>query len=279
MIKALFMTTVLFFLTACASVERLALPEPALLSPKFGVAAESLQTSVNHSAWDSFLGKYLRQDAQGVNRVAYADVTEADHQRLRTYLSQLEQTDVNSLTRDQQLAFWINVYNAETVDVILQNYPVESIRDITDGGLSFGPWNRVVTTVNGQNLSLNDIEHRIIRPVFNEPRIHYALNCAAVGCPNLMGRAWRARTLEHDLEEAERAYINNPRGVSVGPNGTVTLSKIYIWFQEDFGATEAEVLQRLQQLAEPGLAEALSARSRVRRYVYDWALNDASSGQ
>ncbi len=275
MIKALVVTAMFFVLTACASVERLALPDPVLLAPNFNVAAQTARTSVDHAAWDRFLGTYLSQDAQGVNRVAYARVTEVDRQRLQSYLSRLAQTDVSALNRDQQLAFWINLYNAETVEVILENYPVASIRDITDRGFSFGPWDRVVTRVDGQDLSLNDIEHRIIRPVFNDPRIHYALNCAAVGCPNLMDRAWRAATLDQDLEAAERAYVNDARGVSVGSNGALTLSKIYIWFQEDFGASEAEVLARLQQVATPDLAQAIAARSRVSRYAYDWALNDA----
>jgi len=275
MTKALFLIALLFLLAACARIERLALPEPALLSSDFAIAEVDSKLSVDHSDWDRFLRTYVRQDAQGVIRVAYADVTPDDRRRLQTYLSQLAQTDVNALTRNQQLAFWINLYNAETVEVILENYPVASIREITDGGFSFGPWDRVVTTVGGRGLSLNDIEHRIIRPVFDEPRIHYALNCAAVGCPNLMTRAWRATTLERDLAAAEQAYVNDVRGVRISPNGALTLSKIYIWFQEDFGSNEAEVLERLRQVAEPDLATALADRVRVNRYAYDWALNDA----
>lgn len=261
-------------LSACASIERVALPQPMLLSPNFAAFEETSRTRVDHAAWDNFLREYVRQDVQGINRVAYEDVTGEDRARLQDYLTKLEQTDVKALTRDEQLAFWINVYNAETVEVILQNYPVASIRDVNDGFLSFGPWDRPVTTIGGWSLTLNDIEHRIIRPVFDEPRIHYALNCAAAGCPNLMDRAWRPATLERDLAEAERAYVNNFRGVSVEPNGSLTLSKIYIWFQEDFGANEAEVLRRLQGVAEPELASAIAAQSRVGRYQYDWSLND-----
>ncbi|WP_247738892.1 DUF547 domain-containing protein [Shimia sp. R9_2] len=264
----------LLLLGACASIERVALPKPTLLSPGFAVAEDATRARVDHAAWDGFLGTYVRQDVRGINRVAYGEVTDADRRKLQGYLADLEQTEVEALTREQQLAFWINLYNAETVEVILQNYPVTSIRDITDGALSFGPWDRPVTTVDGQELTLNDIEHRIIRPIFNEPRIHYALNCAAVGCPNLMNRAWRAATLERDLEAAERAYVNDDRGVHVDPNGALTLSKIYIWFQEDFGANEREVLDRLQKVADPERAAAISARKGVRRYAYDWSLNE-----
>ncbi|MBO9409441.1 DUF547 domain-containing protein [Shimia sp. R9_1] len=265
----------LMLLGACASIERVALPKPTLLSPGFALAEDTTRARVDHTAWDSFLGIYVRQDAYGINRVAYGEVTDADRQKLQGYLAELAQTEVEVLTREQQLAFWINLYNAETVELILQHYPVTSIRDITDGALSFGPWDRPVTTVDGQALTLNDIEHRIIRPIFDEPRIHYALNCAAVGCPNLMNRAWRAATLERDLEAAERAYVNDDRGVRVDPNGALTLSKIYIWFQEDFGANEREVLDRLQKVADPERAAAISARKGVRRYAYDWSLNEA----
>lgn len=264
----------LLLVSACASVERVALPKPTLLSPTFQTTQETVQKRVDHAALDRFLGKYVRQDAQGINRVAYADVTATDRKSLQTYLEHLEQTNISALTRDQQLAFWINMYNAETIEIILDNYPVSSIREINDGFLSFGPWDRPVATVDGQTVTLNDIEHRIIRPVFKEPRIHYALNCAAAGCPNLMDRSWRAATLDHDLDAAERAYVNNFRGVRVAPNGGVTLSKIYIWFQEDFGANETEVLQRLQRVAKPELSAALARRSGSIRYAYDWSLNE-----
>ncbi|MFY2824440.1 DUF547 domain-containing protein [Ruegeria sp. MALMAid1280] len=133
-------------------------------------------------------------------------------------------------------------YNAMTVDVILENYPVASIRDIKDGPISIGLWSRPLVQVSGQMLTLNDIELRIIRPTFNEPRIHYALNCAAVRCPNLMNRAWQVKTLERDFAAAERAYVNDPRGVRFDARGRLILSKIYTWFREDFGANEQAVL-------------------------------------
>lgn len=262
------------FLGACASVERVALPKPTLLSGDLTTSQSSAKTRVDHSAWDRFLTAYVVPDTAGINRVNYGAVTPADRRNLSGYLASLEATDVTALNRDQQLAFWINLYNAVTVNVILEHYPVASIRDITDGFLSFGPWDRPVTTINGRDLTLNDIEHRIIRPAFQEPRIHYALNCAAAGCPNLMNRAWTASSLDRDLTEAETAYVNDPRGISVGPDGRLTLSKIYIWFQEDFGANESAVLDRLAKVAKPDLAAAIKARGRVARYAYDWSLND-----
>ena len=263
-------------LGACASVERVALPRPTLLEPEFAQASDVTRAHIDHSAWNGLLQRHVKADASGVNRVDYRAFSSSDRNRLSRYLQQFQNTDLSTLTRDQQLALWINLYNAATVKVILDNYPVESIRQISDGPLSFGPWDQPAVTVSGRSLTLNDIEHRIIRPIFSEPRIHYALNCAATGCPNLMDRAWIARTLDRDLAAAEHAYVNDPRGVSVSETGALTLSKIYIWFREDFGDSEADVLDRLQSVAEPELAAAIQARGRVARYDYDWSLNETN---
>ncbi|WP_170762813.1 DUF547 domain-containing protein [Ruegeria lacuscaerulensis] len=266
-------------LAACASVERLALPAAAPLpGTDLTRAAPPPGERVDHEDWSIFLSRYVAPDAQGVNRVAYAQVTPADRARLDGYLTDLQAVDPARLTREQQLAYWINLYNAVTVDVILENYPVASIRDITDGPLSFGPWDRPLVQVAGETLTLNDIEHRIIRPTFNEPRIHYALNCAAVGCPNLMARAWQAETLERDFTAAEHAYINDPRGVRFDDRGGPILSKIYIWFREDFGPNEKAVLAYIETAANPDLRARLQKAPRVRAYKYDWALNDATAG-
>jgi len=262
---------------ACTTIERASLPDAVSLGPQWESAASAQSAAVDHSSWDAFLARYLSTDAAGINRVDYGSVTPEDQANLDAYLGSLQQVQTTSLTRDQQLAFWINLYNAKTVDIVLDAYPVESILKIKDGILPTGPWKRKVVTVDGESLSLNDIEHRIIRPVFREARIHYALNCAAQSCPNLAPRAWRAEGLDQAFTEAERAYVNDPRGITVGPDGTLTLSKIYIWFQEDFGKNEAEVLSRLKNFAKPALREKLQGRTSVDNYVYDWALNDAAA--
>jgi len=277
--RKLLILLLLPLLAACASVERLALPAPeALPGQALTSYAPPPGQRVDHGEWNTFLSRYVSPDAQGVNRVAYGQVTQGDQARLDGYLADLQAVDPAELTRDQQLAYWINLYNAVTVDVILENYPVGSIRDIKDGPLSIGPWNRPLVQVAGQTLTLNDIEHRIIRPTFNEPRIHYALNCAAVGCPNLMDRAWQADTLDRDLSAAEQAYVNDPRGVRFDDRGRLILSKIYIWFREDFGPNEAAVVASLESAANPELRARLQKAPRVSAYEYNWALNDAAAG-
>ncbi len=262
---------------ACVSIERATLPEPLLLDRQWAQAAPEQTRMADHALWDAFLARYLSTDAQGVNRLDYGAVTAEDRARLTAYLGALQQVRPATLTRDQQLAFWINLYNAATVDTVLDAYPVDSILKITDGLLPTGPWDRAAVTVEGEVLSLNDIEHRIIRPVYKEARIHYALNCAATACPNLMPRAWRAERLEQDLAAAERAYVNDPRGVHIDGEGGLTLSKIYAWFREDFGQDEAAIIARIAQAARPDLRARLEGRNRVDRYAYDWSLNDTAN--
>lgn len=275
MIRILFACLVVLSLGACASIERVALPKPNPAPGEWTTAAAQVQQQVNYASFDRFLRNYRVVDTNNIARLRYGSVTPGDRAALEGFITSLETTDVRRLTRNQQLAFWINLYNAQTIRVILENYPVESIRDITDGLFSFGPWDRKDLRVLGRALSLNDIEHRIVRAHFKEPRIHYAFNCAAVGCPNLAAKAWRARGLDAAFDAAERAYLAHPRGLSIEANGRVVASKIFIWFREDFGANEAELRARLIEKLPPEKAAMLQARGRIDRYAYDWSLNEA----
>lgn len=219
-----------------------------------------------------------------MNRIAYGAVTAADRAELATVIEGLQEVQVAALNRDQQFAYWANLYNAVTLKAVLDHYPVASIKDIDLGGGVFGggPWKAALVTVDGVALSLNDIEHRILRPIWRDPRIHYAVNCAAVGCPNLRNAAWRAETLDPDLDSAARDFVNHPRGVrlsSVGGEAGLTVSKIYDWFAEDFGGDEAGVLAHLQRYAEGETAALLSAHGEISGAAYDWSLNDLTPGR
>ena len=274
MLRSLFVATLIVSLSACASVERLALPKPALLSEDFNFQTPVQTERVNYAEYDQFLTNYWAKDANGIARLDYKAVSATDRAILASFIDQLQNVDPGTLERNDQLAYWVNLYNAQTISVVLDAYPVSSIREIKDGPLSIGPWNRKDVVVNGTALSLNDIEHRIIRPTFNEPRIHYALNCAAVSCPNLAPQAWRGAGLDAALEAAELSYLADDRGVSIGEGGRITVSKIYIWFREDFGANEGEVLARLISKSPEPKAAALQARGRIDGYEYDWSLNE-----
>jgi hypothetical protein len=257
---------------APAFIEFLFAPS-ARLWPRWQAHDPAATRVVDHQPWDLFLGRWSRVRADGVRGLDYAGVTADDRTLLAGYIDSLTREPVSRLTRAEQFGLWVNLYNAVTVKVVLDRYPVASIRDITlSGGLfAVGPWSAEVVTVEGQALSLNDIEHRILRPIWRDPRVHYAVNCASVGCPDLRPRAWRGVTLEADLDAAARAYVNHPRGVSAGPDG-LTLSSIYNWFSEDFGG-EAGVLAHLRRHAEPALARVLDGAPGIRGYGYDWSLN------
>ena len=235
-------------------------------------AAPSALMTVDHSDWGSLLERYLTTDTSGINRFDYASVTATDRARLDEYVGSLASTPVSKLTAAQQQAYWINLYNALTVQLILNNPGVSSIRKIKNGFFSIGPWGREIVEVNGVTLTLNDIEHRILRPLYLEPRVHFAVNCASLGCPNLQRQPWRADTLEAQYDNAARQFIAHPRGVSISDNN-VTLSSIFKWFQEDFGADRAAVLQWIAQYAPADTAEMLRNHKGRVGYDYDWSLN------
>ncbi|MEO0620533.1 MAG: DUF547 domain-containing protein [Pseudomonadota bacterium] len=230
--------------------------------------------TVDHSAWTELLRAYVTPGASGLNSVDYAAFKADGHTALKDYLAQITAVDPTTLTKNAQFAYWANLYNAKTIDIVLEHYPVATIRDIDISGFfSNGPWDKKVTKVNGLELSLNDIEHVIMRGTFKDPRVHYAVNCASIGCPNLQRKAFVGPTLEAQLDAAARDYVNSPRGFTVA-NGRVRASKIYSWFQEDFGDSEAGVIAHAVKYAEPELKGTLTAAGDISGYDYDWSLND-----
>lgn len=256
-------------------LERLFAP-PARLWERWTAHDPQSSLRVDHAAWDGFLSRYRRAAPDGSARMAYRAVTPADREALEGYLSILVGVAVDRLSRPEQYAYWANLYNALTVRTVLFAYPVASIRDINLSGGVFvrGPWDVKLATVAGEGLTLNDIEHRILRPIWRDPRTHYVLNCASIGCPDIPARALTAATAEALLEQGARAYVNHPRGVGVlADGGGLRLSSIYNWFNEDFGG-EAGVMPHLLRYAAPPLAEAIRRAPRVAGFAYDWALND-----
>ncbi|MFZ0610819.1 MAG: DUF547 domain-containing protein [Desulfobacterales bacterium] len=234
---------------------------------------------VDHAAWDRFLKAYLINGPDGVTLVRYGQVSVADRTALERYIRRLAQTEVSRLNRNEQKAFWINLYNALTVKVILDHYPVRSIRaiDISPGLFSDGPWGNKLVSVEGQEVSLDDIEHRILRPIWQDARIHYGVNCASIGCPNLPPAAFTAENTDELLEKGAREFVNSPRGARV-ENGKLTVSSLYVWFQSDFGGTDAGVIDHLKKYARADLRAQLDRVTRISDHRYDWTLN-AAPGQ
>jgi hypothetical protein len=232
--------------------------------------------AIDHAPWDRFAKTYVKPQPDGVNRVAYARVSAADRKALADYVAGLAGTPISAYHRDQQLAYWLNLYNALTVKLVLDHYPVASIRDIdiSPGWFSDGPWNKKLVTIEGEAVSLNDIEHRILRPIWRDARVHYALNCASVGCPHLKPEAFTADNTEALLNAAAREYVNHPRGARI-ESGRLVVSSIYVWFSEDFGGSDEGVIAHLKRYAEPDLLAGLAAAGRIDDFAYDWSLNDA----
>jgi hypothetical protein len=232
--------------------------------------------TIDHGAWAAFLRRYRTVGPGGVARVAYCDVGPADRAALDAYLRDLAATPISAYGRDEQMAYWINLYNALTVRLVLDHYPVRGIKDIdiSPGLFSDGPWGKKLIEVEGEPVSLDDIEHRILRPIWRDPRVHYAVNCASLGCPDLAAEPYRGDALEAQLTRAARAYVNHPRGVAI-EDGKLIVSKIYTWFREDFGGGDAGVLRHLKAYAEPGLAMRLERFDGIDDDRYDWTLNRA----
>lgn len=271
--KYIALATCSLLLVGCASLERLAIPESALIDT--ALQETGFTESINHAAWNKFLKENTTTDNQGVVRVAYKDVSPIDHQNLKNYIQMLASIDTKALSRNAQLAYWANLYNAQTVDVILDHYPVSSIRKIKDGFFDLGPWDNKRLNIAGKKLSLHDIEHGIVRPLWQDtPEVHYLLNCAAAGCPNLSLQAFQADTIENVMRNAATDYVNNSRGVVVFDDGSIAVSKIYSWYIDDFGGSQQSILDHINQYAGKDLKEKLFGTKLIQQYFYDWSLND-----
>lgn len=249
----------------------------AVLWPYWEQANAKNQQTISHKVWDQLLRKYVKvNQADGINKFAYGDVTAADHAQLEQYLAHLQAIKITDYNKQQQLVYWINLYNALTVKVVLDHYPVTSILDITYEPWyklwKFGPWDKPLLTIEGKALTLNDIEHRILRPIWQDHRVHYALNCASLGCPNLLNVAYSTRNIDGLLNQNEKIYINSPRGVGF-KGGQLKISTIYSWFQEDFAASEQALIDYLVKHAAPALRAQLIDYKGTVGYFYDWRLN------
>ncbi len=178
------------------------------------------------------------------------------------YLEGLKNNPVTSdWSRDEKLAFWINVYNAFTIKLILQHYPVRSIQDISEGK----PWDKNWIIIGQQTYSLNQIEHEIIRPIFKEPRIHFAVNCAAKSCPPLANQAYTPEGLNALLESQTKSFINNVSYNEINKDA-INLSKIFEWYRADFGDLRSFIAKYSR--------EDINSDAKISFMEYDWDLNN-----
>lgn len=227
-----------------------------------------------HQDWQSFLNKRVITNEEGINLVDYPHLNDDDLNVLKQYIKRMSHLNISHYNRHEQLAYWINLYNALTVQTIANYYPISSIEEIniSPGLFSIGPWGAKLITINNTALSLDDIQNRIIRAVWNDPRTLYALNNGSIGAANLSKQAYQGSLINKQLNYAAFNYINSLRGVQV-IEGALIVSKLYEWYAEDFGGTKQNILKHLQQFAKEPLTNQLKHINSIDSYVYNWHLN------
>lgn len=220
-----------------------------------------------HQPFDLLLQLYAKND-----RFDYAAIhqTPADLQRLREYIRTLGKLDPSGWERAHALAYWINLYNAATLMLVLDHYPVESIKDI--GTLFSSPWKKEVVTVNGQKLTLDEIENAIIRKQFNDARIHFALNCASLGCPPLANRAYTGDQLETQLEAATGRVLSDANWVRITPK-ELQITRIFDWYEEDFVKAAGSVREFIVRYRPADRDKILDKNRKIEYLDYSWQLN------
>ncbi len=258
---------------ALLSVCRVSVAVPAIdYWPIWNQSNEASQRSIDHSRLDAILRIYvISTHASGINRFRYDDVSRKHRKQLTRYIKKTTAIDPRNYKRAEQKAYWLNLYNALTLDLILDNYPVDSIEHIPGPGAK-GPWDKKVTSVAGQKISLNDIEHRILRPIWQDHKIHFGLACGGLGCPNLQPKAFTAANNRNLLKKSGREFVNHPRGVLL-KNGELHASKLFDWYKDDFAKNDKSLLKVFARYAEDRKALYLLGFKGKIRYTHDWHIN------
>lgn len=245
-----------------------------------------------HSTFDSLLSKYVTPISNGASTQVNYDGFKKERNTLNEYLARLskvEQSTFDSWDKDKQLAFLINAYNAYTIELILTEYPdIESIRDL--GSFFSSPWKKEIAPLLGETRTLDEIEHELIRgtnqttKTYNEPRIHFAVNCASVGCPALREEAYTGGKLDVQLEAQTKRFLADGSRNKMSDN-TLHLSKIFDWYSEDFERKEGEwrgtskltefilLYKDAMQLTEAQVSALKNDTADIEYLNYDWALN------
>ncbi len=223
-------------------------------------------TVIEHQIWSGLVAQHV----QASGKVDYNGFRK-DNERLSEYLELLSNNPPGkNWSQTEQLAYWINAYNAFTVKLILDHYPLKSIRDIGRGlPMVNSPWDIKFFSIGNVSFDLNTIEHEILRKRFNEPRIHFAINCASVSCPKLRNEAFTAEKLIDQLEDQARQFINNPEK-NVIESARIKVSKIFDWFKSDFTKTQS-LMTYLQEYTEMDLS---GNTTKVDYMDYNWNLNE-----
>lgn len=222
----------------------------------------------SHEIWNELTKKNVAPNGN-VNYKAFIQ----DSLKLNQYLHLISAAAPNNKTwtDNEQIAYWINAYNAFTVQLIIRNYPVKSIKEI-GGRIPFinSSWDIKFIELGGETLDLNNIEHGILRKEFDEPRVHFALNCASFSCPKLRNEAFTPEKLESQLNDQAKAFINNPDKNKIGDGTSVKISKLFTWFEGDFKKKSPSIPAFLSQFSTVPVSEDAD----IDYLDYNWDLNE-----
>ncbi len=223
---------------------------------------------INHDRWDQLVKKHVKDDGF----VDYKGFIR-DSMELNRYLDQLSAVhpDDKSWSRNEQMAYWINAYNAFTIKLVVKNYPVESIKDIKKG-IAFvnSVWDIKFIKIQGFTYDLNNIEHNILRPVFKDARVHAAVNCASFSCPRLRQEAYTAEKLDSQLEDAMKKFLADPLRNNITAE-KVEISEIFKWFKGDFDRDAGSLIAYINKFS----AQKISDNTELKYLDYNWVLNEA----
>ena len=250
-------------------IKRLLLPAAlALLITAVVVDGQILASagpSVSHSLFGELLNKYVSE-----GKVDYAGF-QSEEAKLDQYLDLLQGVDPKTLSGKEQFAFYANAYNAWTIKLILTKYPdITSIKEL--GIFNTGPWKKKVVRLRGETVSLDHIEHDILRPRFKDPRVHFAINCAAKSCPPLGSEPFLAEKLDQQLDDVTRSFINNPQSYRLeGRN--LHVSRIFKWFSEDFNEDALSFFIKYANGELKTKLEPQPEKINIKYLAYDWSLN------
>ncbi len=219
---------------------------------------------MNHDSWTTLLNAYVTESGQ-VNYKGFIQ----DSTRLQQYLDELSHHPPGiNWSEAEQIAYWINAYNAFTVKLIIDHYPLKSIKDIGEGNaLLSSPWDIKFFKIGDVDFDLNTIEHKILRVDYIEPRIHFAINCASISCPKLRNEAFVAERLDQQLEDQTRYFLSNPIKNIISPDET-KLSKLLDWFKSDF--LKVSTMEEFIKKHNPNF----NVSNDIEYLDYDWNLNE-----
>ena len=225
---------------------------------------ETSRSLVNHDIWTELLQKYVTDSGQ-VNYKGFIE----EQAKMDQYLNLISDTPPGSnWSETDKIAYWINAYNAFTVKLIMDNYPLKSIKDIGDGmPMINSSWDIKFFKIGDVDFDLNTIEHEILRKKFEEPRIHFAINCASFSCPKLRNEAFESNRLNQQLEEQAKEFINNPDKNIINKEET-KLSKIFSWFETDF-TKKTTIKTFIKQYHS-----AFNDQNDIQYIGYIWTLNE-----